>query len=341
MKLWSALMREESPPPLSSTPGAPPVPNRGSILSTWSGSSVARPRSVRSQPPKWQLILRSQHGRSREAEVLQLLASGRLPQPRLSFRSRVSRGASSDPLHARGVFSPHPSLSTTSRCACRMSCTGDAQSIRGASSGPLHARGVFPLTLVYHQDVHAASGMRAAPVMRSQSEGQKLWSASRARSLFPLIHSLPNRDVQAAPKMSSQSISTIQDVYAASSYILNVCSIRVHKPGCVRRMRATYWSCMRCMHSRGKLWSASAKPAALRDEPFPSALVCHPRCVCRIKASCTSDAQSFILHHPGCVCRIGYASYILSCVFDTSPPTRMCTPHRSELHTGRVCVSRI
>ena len=107
--------------------------------------------------------------------------------------------------------------------------------------------------------------------------------------------------------MSSQSISTIQDVYAASvhigfaSYILNVCSIRVHKPGCVRRIGdASYILvvCMRCMRSRGKLWSASAKPAALRDEPFPSALVCHPRCVCRIKASCTSDAQSFILHHP-------------------------------------------
>ena len=169
-------------------------------------------------------ILRSQHGRSREAKVLQLLASGRLPQPRLSFRSRVRRGASSDPLHARGVF-PLTLRCLPSRCACRIgyaSCTGDAQSIRGASSGPLHARGVFPLTLVYHQDVHAASGMRAAPVMRSQSEGDKLWSASRARSLFPLIHSLPNRDVQAAPKMSSQSISTIQDVYAASSYILVV-----------------------------------------------------------------------------------------------------------------------
>ena len=304
---------------------------------------MARPRSVRSQPPKWQLILRSQHGRSREAEVLQLLASGRLPQPRLSFRSRVSRGASSDPLHARGVFSPHPSLSTTSRCACRMSCTGDAQSIRGASSGPLHARGVFPLTLVYHQDAHAASDMRAAPVMRSQSEGQKLWSASRAMSLFPLIHSLPSgcasrtKDEQSIDFHHPGCVRRI----GFASYILNVCSIRVHKPGCVRRMRATYWSCMRCMHSRGKLWSASAKPAALRDEPFPSALVCHPRCVCRIKASCTSDAQSFILHHPGCVCRIGYASYILSCVFDTSPPTRMCTPHRSELHTGRVCVSRI
>ena len=168
---------------------------------------MARPRSVRSQPPKWQLTLRSQHGHSREAEVLQLLASGRLPQPRLSFRSRVSRGASSDPLHARGVFSPHPSLSTTSRCACRMSCTGDAQSIRGASSGPLHARGVFPLTLVYHQDVHAASGMRAAPVMRSHS------------------------------------FSTIQDVYAAldmRATYCHVCSIRLHQPGCVRRIVASY-----------------------------------------------------------------------------------------------------
>ena len=134
-----------------------------------------------------------------------------------------------------------------------------SQSEGGASSGPLHARGVFPLTLVYHQDVHAASDMRAAPVMRSQSEGQKLWSASRARSLFPLIHSLPNRDVQAAPKMSSifplihslpsgcasrtkdeQSIDfhhpgCVRRIGFAS-YILNVCSIRVHKPGCVRRI---------------------------------------------------------------------------------------------------------
>jgi hypothetical protein len=195
---------------------------------------------VRSQPPKWQLILRSQHGRSREAEVLQLLASGRLPQPRLSFRSRVRRGASSDPLHARGVF-PLTLRCLPSRCACRIgyaSCTGDAQSIRGASSGPLHARGVFPLTLVYHQDAHAASDMRAAPVMRSQSEGQKLWSASRARSLFPLIHSLPSgcasrtKDEQSIDFHHPGCVRRI----GFASYILNVCSIRVHKPGCVRRI---------------------------------------------------------------------------------------------------------
>ena len=139
--------------------------------------------------------------------------------PPPDVRSRVSRGASSDPLHARGVF-PLTLRCLPSRCACRIgyaSCTGDVQSIRGASSGPLHARGVFPLTLVYHQDAHAASDMRAAPVMRSQSEGQKLWSASRAMSLFPLIHSLPS---------------------GCASRTKDEQSIDFHHPGCVRRIGA-------------------------------------------------------------------------------------------------------
>ena len=172
-------------------------------------------------------------------------------------------------------LSPHPCL--PSRRACRIgyaSCTGDAQSIRGAKALVRFTREEsFP----------------------SDPQSAKSGCASRTK------------DEQSIDFHHPGCVRRI----GFASYILNVCSIRVHKPGCVRRMRATYWSCMRCMHSRGKLWSASAKPAALRDEPFPSALVCHPRCVCRIKASCTSDAQSFILHHPGCVCRIGYASYIL------------------------------
>ena len=193
--------------------------------------------------------------------------------------------------------------------------------------------------VVYHQDVHAASDMRAAPVMRSQSEGRALVRFTREES-FPSdpqsaksgcasrtkdeqsidfhhpgcvrrigahriceLHTecvfdtcpqtgmcTPHRrcelhtgrvcvacivgarsgphqpsrlhcamslspplssaiqDVyaaskRAAPAMRSHSFSTIQDVYAAldmRATYCDVCSIRLHQPGCVRRIVASY-----------------------------------------------------------------------------------------------------
>jgi len=66
----------------------------------------------------------------------------------------------------------------------------------------------------------------------------KLWFASRARSLFPLIHSLPSgcasrtKDEQSIDFHHSGCVRRI----GFASYILNVCSKRVHKPGCVRRI---------------------------------------------------------------------------------------------------------
>ena len=147
MKLWSALLREESFP-LRSRLHPAHHPFQTEVQSYQPG-----------RDHRWRAPGRCEHSR-RNGSLFSAANTDAAGKPRcFNFWRRgacrnpacrfahVSRGASSDPLHARGVF-PLTLRCLPSRCACRIgyaSCTGDAQSIRGASSGPLHARGVFPL----------------------------------------------------------------------------------------------------------------------------------------------------------------------------------------------------
>ena len=84
--------------------------------------------------------------------------------------------------------------------------------IVGASSGP-------------HQPSRLHCAMSLSPPLTSAI--QDVYAASK----------------RAAPVMRSHSFSTIQDVYAAldmRATYCHVCSIRLHQPGCVRRIVASY-----------------------------------------------------------------------------------------------------
>jgi len=108
----------------------------------------------------------------------------------------------------------------------------------------------------------------------------KLWFASRARSLFPLIHSLPS---------------------GCASRTKDEQSIDFHHPGYVRRIRFASYILNVCL-MRGKLWFASRARSL-----FPLIHSLPSGC-----ASRTEDEQSIDFHHPGYVRRIGFASYILN-----------------------------
>ena len=147
MKLWSALLREESFP-LRSRLHPAHHPFQTEVQSYQPG-----------RDHRWRAPGRCDHSR-RNGSLFSAANTDAAGKPRCFNFWR--RGACRNP-------------------ACRF-----AHVSRGASSDPLHARGVFPLTLrcLPHQDVHAASDMRAAPVMRSQSEGQALVRFTREES-FP------------------------------------------------------------------------------------------------------------------------------------------------------------
>ena len=208
-------------------------------------------------------------------------------------------------LSTNRMFTPH--LST---CELHPGCVC-VTSVVGASSGPhqpsrLHcAMSLSPPLLSAIQDVYAAS-KRAAPVMRGHS------------------------------------FSTIQDVYAASldmrATYCDVCSRRLHLPGCVRRTRCELHTgrvCVTCVvgASSGPRQPSRLHCAMSLSPPLLSAI--QDVYAASKRAAPVMRSQSFTIQD-------AYAASDMRATYcDTSPPTRMCTPHRSELHTGRVCVSRI
>lgn len=117
-------------------------------------------------------------------------------------------------LHTECVFDTCPQ---TGMCTPHRRCelhTGSVcvACIVGASSGP-------------HQPSRLHCAMSPSPPLLSAI--QDVYAASK----------------RAAPVMRSHSFSTIQDVYAAldmRATYCDVCSIRLHQPGCVRRIVASY-----------------------------------------------------------------------------------------------------